>query len=98
MTKRQFGVNFVAIILVLSSTLGQTYAQESPASKPFPSKAVHLVIPFVAGGAIDVIGRLLAERLSAQWKYPVVIENKPGAGGSIGAQYVASGGKISSTG
>lgn len=64
-------------------------AQEAPA-RAYPSRAVHLVIPFVAGGAIDVIGRLLAERLSAQWKQPVVIENRAGAGGSVGAQHVAA--------
>jgi tripartite-type tricarboxylate transporter receptor subunit TctC len=62
---------------------------QSPASS-FPERTVSLVVPFVAGGAIDVIGRLIAERLATKWKRPVIIENKPGAGGTIGAQHVAN--------
>jgi len=88
--KRHFGIVFSGVLLLLINTLGIAQAQESTPVKNFPSKAVHLVIPFVAGGAIDVIGRLIAERLSAQWKQPVVIENRAGAGGCVGAQYVAA--------
>lgn len=72
--------------LALSGLVGQVQAQE----RPYPERTVSVVIPFVAGGAIDVIGRLLAERLSQAWKQPVIIENRPGAGGSVGAQAVVS--------
>ena len=65
---------------------GPLLAQE----RPYPEKTVSVVIPFVAGGAIDVIGRLLAERLATAWKQTVIIENKPGAGGSVGAQAVVA--------
>ena len=65
---------------------GSLIAQE----RPYPERTVSLVIPFVAGGAIDVIGRLLAERLAGTWKQTVIIENKPGAGGSVGAQAVVA--------
>lgn len=90
MKKLQSGVALACALFFCSAFSGAVHAQESPASRAFPTKAVHLVIPFVAGGAIDVIGRLLAERLSVSWKQPVVIENRAGAGGSIGAQYVAA--------
>jgi len=80
---------FLCIALFLSTFFEVALAQDTSA-RAFPTKAVHVVIPFVSGGAIDVIGRLLAERLSAQWKQPVVIENRAGAGGSVGAQYVSS--------
>lgn len=57
---------------------------------PFPNKAIRLVVPFPPGGGVDVIGRLIGEKLTAQWGQPVVIENKPGAGTLIAAQGVAT--------
>jgi len=59
------------------------------AQSSWPTKPVRLVIPFPAGGATDIIGRTLAARLSTSLGQQVVIENKPGAGGVIGADSVA---------
>src|SRR5688572_10054488 len=55
----------------------------------FPSRPVRMVNPFPPGGPLDVMGRLLSERLSASLGKPVVVENKPGAAGNIGAADVA---------
>jgi tripartite-type tricarboxylate transporter receptor subunit TctC len=55
----------------------------------FPTKPVKIVVPFSPGGATDITGRLIGEKLQAKWGQPVVIENRPGAGGNIGALYVA---------
>jgi tripartite-type tricarboxylate transporter receptor subunit TctC len=55
----------------------------------WPEKPVKIVVPFAAGGATDVVGRALAQRLAGRWKQPVVVENRPGAGGHIGADLVA---------
>ena len=55
----------------------------------FPERAVHVIVPFAPGGATDVVARTLAQRLSQIWGQPVVVENKPGAGGNIGADAVA---------
>ena len=54
-----------------------------------PTKNVRLVVPFAAGGANDIIARVIAERLSAMWGQQVYIENKPGAGANIGTADVA---------
>jgi tripartite-type tricarboxylate transporter receptor subunit TctC len=54
-----------------------------------PTKNVRLVVPFAAGGANDIIARVIAERLSALWGQQVYIENKPGAGANIGTAEVA---------
>jgi tripartite-type tricarboxylate transporter receptor subunit TctC len=56
--------------------------------KPYPAKPVELVVPFPAGGAADVIARLVAQAVSEKWGQPVVIENKAGATGAIGGEYV----------
>ena len=55
----------------------------------FPSRPVKLVVPFATGGATDVLGRLMAKALEAELKQPVIVDNKPGAAGAIGATAVA---------
>lgn len=55
----------------------------------FPTRSVSLVVPYPAGGATDVIARLIAEKLRAKWGQAVLVENRAGAGTAIGAQYVA---------
>src|SRR5512138_1581458 len=60
-----------------------------PAHADYPARPVHLVVPFPAGGPTDVLTRVLAHKLATLWPQPVVVENKPGAGGTIGSDYVA---------
>jgi hypothetical protein len=55
----------------------------------FPSKPVSIVVPYPAGGATDVIARMVAEKLSQNWGQPVIVNNKPGAGTVIAAEMVA---------
>jgi len=55
----------------------------------FPERPLKIVVPFAAGGATDVVARLLGQHLGRIWKQPVVIDNRPGAGGNIGADLVA---------
>ena len=55
----------------------------------FPSKAIKIIVPFTAGGVVDSIARLLAEKMSARYGQAVVVENRAGAGGSIGTDLVA---------
>ncbi len=55
----------------------------------FPDKAVTMIAPFPAGGSVDLVARAVAQQMSEQWKQPVVVANRPGAGGNIGAEAVA---------
>ncbi|MDB5727578.1 MAG: tripartite tricarboxylate transporter substrate binding protein [Noviherbaspirillum sp.] len=55
----------------------------------FPSKPLRIIVPFTPGGSNDVLARIIGQKLGQTWKQPVVVENKPGAGGNIGAELVA---------
>ena len=59
------------------------------ADAAYPSKPVRMVVPFAAGGAVDTVGRSVAERLAQQMGQPVIVDNKPGANANIGAENVA---------
>jgi len=55
----------------------------------YPTKPVRIIVPVAAGGPTDIVARMLADKLSAMWGQQVFIENRPGAGNNIGAEYVA---------
>lgn len=55
----------------------------------YPGKAIRIIVPFAAGSATDIAARLVGERLNNAWGQPVVVENRPGAGGTIGIAQVA---------
>jgi len=59
------------------------------AAQSFPERAVTMVAPFPAGGSVDLVARTLAQRMSESWGQPVVVVNRAGAGGNIGAESVA---------
>lgn len=76
---------FAAAISAIASP-GLVHAQTGAA---FPSKTVTLVVPFTPSSGSDIIARILAPKLAARWGQSVIVENKPGASGNIGAQAVA---------
>lgn len=55
----------------------------------WPQQAVRIIVPFAAGGSADVLPRIVADALGPVWKQPIIIENRTGAGGNIGAEHVA---------
>src|SRR5665213_3080453 len=76
---------FAALSLLLASSAplaGAAHAQN------YPGHAVKIVVPFAAGGTADAIPRLIGDFLSRKWGQPVIIENRTGAGGNIGADFV----------
>ena len=60
-----------------------------PGGQPYPSKPVHVIVPFTAGSATDILARTFGQKLSELWGQPVIVDNRAGAGGTIGAAVVA---------
>lgn len=75
-------------LAALASIAATSAWAQSPAGK-FPSKPVTLVVPYSAGGGTDIVGRLMAQRLSDLWGQSVVVDNRTGANGVIGSNFVS---------
>jgi tripartite-type tricarboxylate transporter receptor subunit TctC len=60
------------------------------AQSPFPSRPVHIFVPYAAGGGVDILARTLGDAVSKQWGQSVVVENRPGAGGVVASQALAT--------
>lgn len=73
----------VALLMFSIWVSGYAHAQE------YPNKPIQLVVPYPPGGVVDITGRLLADQLSRELGKQVIVINKPGAGGTIGAEFVA---------
>src|SRR2546421_1421087 len=58
-------------------------------AQTYPARPVRMVVPFAAGGAVDTVARALGQKLAETWKQPMLVDNRPGAGGNIAAEHVA---------
>lgn len=82
---RRLRAAFGLSVLLMLPLVGLTARGEGA----YPTRTVTMVVPFPAGGINDILARILADKLQAKWGQPVVVENKTGAGGNIGAEYAA---------
>ena len=76
-------------IAVLASMGAALFSGLDAQAQPYPHKPIKIVVPLTAGSPVDVVGRLVGNHLSAALKQPVIVENRPGAGATIGAKSVA---------
>jgi tripartite-type tricarboxylate transporter receptor subunit TctC len=79
----------VVIMSVLSTGLAAAQQRADADAAAFPNRAIRIIVPFPAGGPSDVLARLIGQKMSDDWRQPVVIENRPGGNTVIGAQVVA---------
>ena len=79
-----------AVVAAAVTAIAATGLAQAQSSAPFPSKTVTLVVPFNPGSGSDIIARLMVPKLAARWGQSVIIDNKPGASGNIGAAQVAT--------
>ena len=77
------------LLAVAAVVLAFAISCENAVAQSFPTQPVRIVVPTAAGGPIDLLARAMAENLSASLKQPVLVENKPGAAGNLGAEFVA---------
>ena len=75
--------------LVVATAVALALASHAQAQDTWPQRAVTLVVPFGAGGSADLTARILGTHLQAKFGVPFVVDNRAGAGGSIGAGFVA---------
>jgi tripartite-type tricarboxylate transporter receptor subunit TctC len=80
---KSISIRVALVIATAFFTVGSVFAQQ------YPDRPLRLIVPFPPGGSIDMLSRLLGERLAERLGQPVVVENKAGASGAIGAEFVA---------
>ncbi len=73
----------------LAAVAGLVLAAANASAQPYPSRPITLVVPASPGGVTDMLGRILAKRLTEKWGQQAIVENKPGANNQIAAEYVA---------
>jgi tripartite-type tricarboxylate transporter receptor subunit TctC len=86
LTRRRFIVNLTAGSVLTSITALPAHAESAQA---FPSKPIHFIVPYPAGGTTDQLARTIAQPMQELLGQPVIVENKPGASGTLGTDYAA---------
>src|SRR6201996_8542980 len=89
--KEKFGRTALSRWFIAAAMMAALLATGSASAQSgFPAKPVHVLVPYAAGGAVDILARTFGEAVSRQWGQSVVVDNRPGAGGVIASQALAT--------
>jgi tripartite-type tricarboxylate transporter receptor subunit TctC len=80
---------FTSLFLAIAALGCGPWLAGKAAAQPYPNRLIKLIVPFAAGGPLDITARAIADKMSVSLKQPFVIENRPGAGGNIGTELIA---------
>src|ERR1700761_296765 len=80
-------ISTAGLAMVVAAILG--LASAAAAESNYPNRPIHIVVPYPAGGIVDVVARAVTEQVGRDWKQPIVVEAKPGANSNIGTAAVA---------
>ena len=78
---------YLGIVALIAAAITSASAQEEPSK--YPTRAIHIIVGFTAGGGNDIIARIFGQKLSENLGQPVIIENRPGAGGNLASEVLA---------
>src|SRR5215208_753773 len=79
-----FGITLAVAMLLGSLSLHATHAAAQ--TQKYPTKPVRLLVPFAPGGGTDIVARVIAQKMTETLKQSVIVDNRPGAGGTVGAE------------
>lgn len=89
MAKCFYAAAYAALAFIFATSAALAQPQTQAPSQAWPNRPITMIVPFGAGGTADILARMIGEELSASFGQPVVIDNRPGAGGNLGASAVA---------
>src|SRR5207245_8285466 len=75
-------------VAMAAAMLGGSAPAQPPADK-YPEKPIKIIVPFAPGGSVDILARVIGQKLTENWRQPVIVESRPGAGTMIGTQAAA---------
>src|SRR5260370_6712993 len=76
-------------VAMAAAILGASGAPAQAPADTYPEKPIKIIVPFAPGGSVDILARVIAQKLTEHWRQPVIVETRPGAGAMIGTQAAA---------
>ena len=89
--KAEAHLSSILIVFAVGGGLAPGAWAQAPSTgsgQAYPAKAIRIIVPFPAGGTSDILSRAIGQKLTEEWKQPVIIDNRPGASANIGAEIV----------